>query len=91
MGCHSLSLGNIYARTSWCFSVCHHRHNFLFYSIEKMIRLFVKIVFLALFVVCAIVVYLMYSKLSFIDWPYVIAGLFFLALGLLPKRTKKKT
>jgi LPXTG-motif cell wall-anchored protein len=56
-----------------------------------MIRLFVKIVFLALFVVCAIVVYLMYSKLSFIDWPYVIAGLFFLTLGLLLKRKKKKT
>tara|TARA_B110000444_G_C18689428_1_gene523563 strand:+ start:498 stop:665 length:168 start_codon:yes stop_codon:yes gene_type:complete len=40
---------------------------------------------IALFIIAIlgfIVVGIMYSKLSFIDWPYLIGGVLFLALGV---------
>ena len=34
-------------------------------------------------VLCIVVVGIMYSKLSFVDWPYVVGGSVFLIIGLI--------
>ena len=41
-----------------------------------------KIAFFIIAILGFIVVGIMYSKLSFIDWPYLIGGVLFLALGV---------
>ena len=41
-----------------------------------------KIVLFIIAILGFIVVGIMYSKLSFIDWPYLIGGVLFLALGV---------
>jgi hypothetical protein len=38
---------------------------------------------------CYIVVGVMYNKLSFIDWPYLLGGVFFLATGVIIPVKKK--
>ena len=54
-----------------------------------MIRLFVKLILIALFIVCSTVIFIMYTKLSFVDWPYVYVGLISLILALLIKSKYK--
>lgn len=54
-----------------------------------MIRLFVKLILIALFIVCSTVIFIMYIKLSFVDWPYLYVGLISLILALLIKRKHK--
>ena len=39
-----------------------------------------KIIFLVCAILCGIVVGIMYTKLSFIDWPYAIGGIVFLMI-----------
>lgn len=48
-----------------------------------MFRKFLKILLIILSLVCFYVVYLMYSKLSFIDTPYLYGGIVLLLIGLL--------
>lgn len=40
-------------------------------------------------ILCSAVVAIMYNKLSFIDWPYVIGGFLFLIVGLIIPLKKK--
>ena len=40
-------------------------------------------------ILCCIVVGIMYNKLSFIDWPYVLGGFLFLIVGLIIPLKKK--
>jgi|TARA_B100001059_G_scaffold120167_1_gene120340 hypothetical protein len=40
-------------------------------------------------ILCFTVVVVMYTNLSFIDWPYLVGGLLFLALGILFRARKK--
>ena len=56
-----------------------------------MFRWGLKIIFGIGFILCCIVVILMYSKLSFIDWLYVIGGGISLTIGiLLPTEKNRK-
>ncbi|MDA8948216.1 hypothetical protein N9H57_03665 [Flavobacteriaceae bacterium] len=55
-----------------------------------MLQWVLKIIFGIGFIICSIVVILMYNKLSFIDWPYVIGGGLFLFLGLLLPTQKNR-
>ena len=48
-----------------------------------MFRKLLKILLIILSLVCFYVVYLMYSKLSFIDTPYLYGGIVLLLIGLL--------
>ena len=48
-----------------------------------MFRKLLKILLIILSLVCFYVVYLMYSKLSFIDKPYLYGGIVLLLIGLL--------
>jgi hypothetical protein len=48
-----------------------------------VVRRILKILFGLGFVLCSLVVGIMYNKLSFIDWPYVLGGVFFLLIALL--------
>jgi hypothetical protein len=41
-------------------------------------------------ILCFTVVVVMYTNLSFIDWPYLVGGLLFLALGILFRVRKKQ-
>jgi len=41
-----------------------------------------KGLFLLFTILCGLVAGIMYNKLSFIDWPYIIVGLVFLILAL---------
>ncbi|MGY8945055.1 MAG: LPXTG cell wall anchor domain-containing protein [Flavobacteriales bacterium] len=49
----------------------------------------VRIILLLLAGICFYVVYLMHSKLSFIDTPYLFGGIVLLLFGLLLFRKKK--
>lgn len=40
-------------------------------------------------IICSLVVIIMYHKLSFIDWPYVIGALIFFAFGIFLPTQKK--
>jgi hypothetical protein len=40
-----------------------------------------KIVFLICAILCSVIVGIMYTKLSFIDWPYAIVGFVFLIIS----------
>jgi hypothetical protein len=48
-----------------------------------------KIVFLLCAILCSVVVGIMYTKLSFIDWPYAIGACFFLMISLVIPVKKK--
>lgn len=48
--------------------------------ISMVLRWIVKIFFAVAAILCSVVVGIMYTKLSFIDWPYVIGSA--LSLGL---------
>tara|TARA_Y100000996_G_scaffold328664_1_gene264784 strand:+ start:210 stop:395 length:186 start_codon:yes stop_codon:yes gene_type:complete len=45
-------------------------------------RWLLKIMLLIIAIFGFVVVGIMYTKLSFIDWPYLIGGVFFLAFGV---------
>ena len=47
-------------------------------------------VFLIASILCLVVLFLMYTKLSFIDYPYLYSGLIFLVLSILSLRLLKK-
>jgi len=50
-----------------------------------------KIIFLVCAILCSIVVGIMYTKLSFIDWPYAIGGIVFLMISIaIPVKKKNK-
>ena len=50
-----------------------------------------KIIFLICAILCSIVVGIMYTKLSFIDWPYAIGGIVFLMISIaIPVKKKNK-
>ena len=51
-------------------------------------RILVKLFLILLSLGCFYVVYLMYSKLSFIDTPYLYGGIILLSIGLLLPRKK---
>jgi hypothetical protein len=51
-------------------------------------KTFVKLLLVLMSLVCFYVVYLMYSKLSFIDTPYLYGGIVLLLIGLLLPRKK---
>ena len=53
------------------------------FFLEKLIIGFVKIIFLLISITAFVVFGVMYNKLSYMDWPYFIAGIIFLILGLL--------
>nr|AOE06376.1 hypothetical protein [uncultured bacterium]CCF99513.1 membrane protein [uncultured Flavobacteriia bacterium] len=53
-----------------------------------MLRKLLKILLIILSLVCFYVVYLMYSKLSFIDTPYLYGGIVLFLIGLLVKIKK---
>ncbi|MEK9565672.1 MAG: hypothetical protein VW125_01120 [Flavobacteriaceae bacterium] len=56
-----------------------------------MLKWTLKIVFSIGFIVASIVVGIMYHKLSFIDWPYVIVGVvLFVAAVLIPVKKQNK-
>jgi hypothetical protein len=55
------------------------------------LRWIVKGVFFLAAVLCGTVVGIMFSKLSFIDWPYVIGGGVFLILGIVIPVKKRTT
>ena len=46
-------------------------------------RWVLKSILFLIAVICFIVVGIMYTKLSFIDWPYLIGGVFFLVTGVI--------
>ena len=54
-----------------------------------VVRIILKIFFALVAILCFVVVGIMYTKLSFIDWPYIIGALFFLGLALVIPRRKK--
>ena len=54
-----------------------------------VVRIILKIFFALVAILCFVVVGIMYTKLSFIDWPYLIGALFFLGLALVIQRRKK--
>ncbi len=41
------------------------------------LKIALKVIFIIISILCFIVVVFMYSKLSFIDWPYLWAGIIF--------------
>ncbi len=51
-------------------------------------RWMLKIVLFLIAILCFIVVGIMYTKLSFIDWPYLAGGVIFLVLGVLERFQK---
>jgi len=60
-------------------------------NFDKMLKWTLKILFSIGFIVASIVVGIMYHKLSFIDWPYVIVGLvLFVAAVLIPVKKQNK-
>lgn len=54
------------------------------------IRWILKVLFGLVAVLCSVVVGIMYTKLSFVDWPYVIGGLILFGVAFLIPRKKKK-
>jgi hypothetical protein len=46
------------------------------------LRWALKIALLLCTILCGVIVVIMYTKLSFIDWPYVIGGIVFLFISL---------
>lgn len=48
-----------------------------------MLKWILKILFTIGFILCSIVVGLMYNKLSFIDWPYVVGAIVLLVAAIL--------
>ena len=50
--------------------------------ISMVLRWIVKIFFTVAAILCSVVVGIMYTKLSFIDWPYVIGSALSLGLAL---------
>jgi hypothetical protein len=50
--------------------------------ISMVLRWIVKIFFAVAAILCSVVVGIMYTKLSFIDWPYVIGSALSLGLAL---------
>jgi len=46
------------------------------------LRRVLKGLFLLFTILCGVVAGIMYNKLSFIDWPYIIGGFVFLILAL---------
>ena len=52
-------------------------------------RWVLKSILFLIAVLCFIVVGIMYTKLSFIDWPYLTGGVFFLAIGVIVPVKKK--
>ena len=50
---------------------------------DTMLKWFLKILFAIGFILCSIVVELMYNKLSFIDWPYVVGAIVLLVAAIL--------
>ena len=46
-------------------------------------RWVLKSILFLIAVICFIVVGIMYTKLSFIDWPYLVGGVFFLVTGVI--------
>ncbi len=52
-------------------------------NLNTMLKWILKVLFAIGFVLSSIVVGVMYSKLSFIDWPYLIGALVFLVATIL--------
>ena len=52
-------------------------------NLNTMLKWILKVLFAMGFVLSSIVVGVMYSKLSFIDWPYLIGALVFLVAAIL--------
>ena len=50
---------------------------------DTMLKWILKILFAIGFILCSIVVWIMYNKLSFIDWPYVVGALVLLVAAIL--------
>lgn len=50
---------------------------------DTMLKWILKILFTIGFILCSIVVGLMYNKLSFIDWPYVVGAIVLLVAAIL--------
>lgn len=50
---------------------------------DTMLKWILKILFAIGFILCSIVVGLMYNKLSFIDWPYVVGAIVLLVAAIL--------
>jgi hypothetical protein len=48
-----------------------------------MLKWILKILFAIGFILCIIVVGIMYNKLSFIDWPYVVGAIVLLVAAIL--------
>ena len=46
-------------------------------------RWMLKSILFLIAIICFIVVGIMYTKLSFIDWPYLVGGVFFLVTGVI--------
>ena len=46
-------------------------------------RWVLKSILFLIAILCFIVVGIMYTKLSFIDWPYLVGGVFFLVTGVI--------
>jgi len=46
-------------------------------------RWVLKSILFLIAVICFIVVGIMYTKLSFIDWPYLVGGVFFSVTGVI--------
>ena len=46
-------------------------------------RWVLKSILFLIAIICFIVVGIMYTKLSFIDWPYLVGGVFFLVTGVI--------
>jgi hypothetical protein len=54
-----------------------------------LFRWIIKLICFLLAVLGIVVTGIMYTKLSFIDWPYLIGGAFFLAVGIFVPVQKK--
>ena len=50
---------------------------------DNMLKWIFKILFTIGFILCSIVVLIMYNKLSFIDWPYVVGAIVLLVAAIL--------
>ena len=50
---------------------------------DTMLKWILKILFAIGFILCSIVVGIMYNKLSFIDWPYVVGAIVLLVAAIL--------
>ena len=51
-------------------------------NLNTMLKWILKVLFAIGFILSSIVVGIMYSKLSFIDWPYLIGALVFLVAAI---------